>query len=186
MKVQNRLLLMAESAYSAASPDYSSPVWVEFKAAIREQYWLMLQDNRGLGVKLVSYSPEIDAVENAFRATKTLLVYEHENLVPGHPLAERSARFALTHNQLFRAVHDYYGHLLPGNDVSYAGELQAWLEHCRIFENAGHVEALKVLHAETLGQLARHYVTGKFEAIQEPKLLTWDWRRAQIALERER
>jgi hypothetical protein len=54
-----------------------------------------------------------------------------------------------TANDLFRVVHDIYGHFGPGNPYFRApGEERAWLQHSRMYSD----EALPAMSSETRGQ----------------------------------
>lgn len=55
---------------------------------------------------------------------------------------------ALNFNDVFRAVHDYFGHALYGNEFGPLGEEQAWLVHTRMFSPT----ATLALATETRGQ----------------------------------
>lgn len=150
--------------------------WAEFKAVIREQYARMLRDTFVRGIRLVNESPTIEEVRKHVEDTDGYLpVYQVESLCAGHPLVERSR--GLTLNQMFRAVHDVYGHLIPRNDTSVDGELKAYVAHARMFASAGHVMSLDVLAAETLGQVAAYVVEGKFADVQVPRTMSWDHER---------
>jgi hypothetical protein len=54
----------------------------------------------------------------------------------------------LTYNDLFRAVHDYYGHALYGNQFGPRGEEHAYRTHARMFTP----RARPAMAAETRGQ----------------------------------
>lgn len=54
----------------------------------------------------------------------------------------------LTVNDLFRAVHDYFGHAKEGYEFGPRGEYNAYLAHSRMFSE----EARPAMAAETLGQ----------------------------------
>lgn len=157
------------------SLEYRPEAWAEFKAVIREQYTQLLSKRDIRVVRLVSFSPDIDCVRERWNDRGELLVYEIESLCAGHPLADRAR--GLTHNQMFRAVHDYFGHLLPGNDTSVDGELKAYVAHARMFASAGHVLSLDVLTAETLGQVAAYVVEGGFAEVQVPRTMSWEHER---------
>jgi hypothetical protein len=53
-----------------------------------------------------------------------------------------------TYNDLFRAVHDYYGHVAEGNGFRANGEYNAWRAHRTMYSDA----AKPAMDAETLGQ----------------------------------
>jgi hypothetical protein len=61
--------------------------------------------------------------------------------VPGHPEGT-------LHNDLLRAVHDYFGHAVHGHSFGPQGELRTWHEHAKLFSPA----AQPALLAETHGQ----------------------------------
>lgn len=56
----------------------------------------------------------------------------------------------LKNNDLFRVVHDYFGHIAEGNGFRAQGEYNAWRIHSRMFSP----EAQGALASETLGQNA--------------------------------
>lgn len=60
--------------------------------------------------------------------------------VPGMP--------GVVHNDLFRAVHDWFAHAMHGHQFGPKGELRAWHEHARMFSPL----ARKALTTETHGQ----------------------------------
>lgn len=71
-----------------------------------------------------------------------------------HPLLEPSGikigDRELLNNDLFRAVHDYFGHTQQGYQFGPRGEFNAWQSHSRMFSD----EAQGALAAETLTQNA--------------------------------
>jgi len=71
---------------------------------------------------------------------------------PGHPLLAPSGIVEdgkeLLVNDLFRAVHDYFGHGKPGSSFGARGEENAWRAHSVMFSP----EARKALTTETRGQ----------------------------------
>jgi hypothetical protein len=70
----------------------------------------------------------------------------------GNPLMENSGvkvnGHELLNNDLFRAVHDYFGHTAEGYEFGPRGEYNAYLAHSRMFSE----EAKPALAAETLAQ----------------------------------
>jgi hypothetical protein len=72
----------------------------------------------------------------------------------GHPLLENSGLEIngkdLVFNDLFRAVHDYFGHTQQGYQFGPRGEFNAWREHSKMFSS----DAQGALAAETLAQNA--------------------------------
>ena len=76
------------------------------------------------------------------------------DVVAEHPLMADSGieidGTKLVHNDLFRAVHDYFGHTQQGFQFGPRGEYNAWREHSKMFGP----EAQGALAAETLAQSA--------------------------------
>lgn len=82
-------------------------------------------------------------------------INEHEESFSGpkdNPLLERTGEVAhgynQTYNDLFRAVHDYFGHAVHGHQFGPQGELRAWVEHAKMFSPL----ARPALSMETHGQ----------------------------------
>lgn len=69
-----------------------------------------------------------------------------------HPLLKESGVIInghnLKYNDLFRAVHDFFGHTKLGNQFGPKGEEIAWREHSRMFSD----EARRAMTTETRGQ----------------------------------
>jgi hypothetical protein len=59
----------------------------------------------------------------------------------------------LLHNDLFRAAHDAFGHVMSGNKFSLSGEFKAAYDHRQMFSD----EATPALLAETIGQICWFY-----------------------------
>ncbi|WP_320066159.1 hypothetical protein [Micromonospora sp. RTGN7] len=93
------------------------------------------------------------------RRSGTLAVYlTREGHGPGpvtapHPLREPSPVTAdgvvFTHNDVFRAVHDLFGHVMLGNSFGPRGEFRAAWGHLRMYSRQTH----PVLFAEQVGQI---------------------------------
>jgi len=67
---------------------------------------------------------------------------------PTHPLAEVDPDTGLMYNDMFRAVHDYFGHAVHPHSFGARGEIRAWEEHAKMFSP----EARRALTTETHGQ----------------------------------
>lgn len=69
-----------------------------------------------------------------------------------HPLAEEVGLsingFPLCYNDIFRAVHDYYGHAKEGYRFDARGEENAWRQHSKMYTDI----ARPAMSAETRGQ----------------------------------
>lgn len=84
--------------------------------------------------------------ESSFGATGGDLDPEHNPLVrrTGHTLNG----YRMTLNDMFRALHDYYGHAQTGNEFGPAGETNAWAEHAKMFSPLARL----AMSSETHGQ----------------------------------
>ncbi len=83
-----------------------------------------------------------------------LFIFRGGDFPEGHLLAApsgvRRGGLELSFNDLFRAVHDVFGHALYGNGFGPRGEDHAWRTHAAMFSPA----ALPSMSAETRGQNA--------------------------------
>lgn len=74
-----------------------------------------------------------------------------------HPMCEVSPVVIedepLLYNDLFRAVHDAFGHVMRGNGFGVSGEFLATHEHLRMYSD----EARPAVFAETVGQISWFY-----------------------------
>lgn len=103
-----------------------------------------------LRVRFVSGQPyaTAQALHNVFN-TRQLLISTDFNF---HPLWDEET------NLRFRAVHDYYGHILTGFDFTLEGELNAYLTCARL-----HTDSAKhALFTEVYVQALWHEVYGEF------------------------
>jgi hypothetical protein len=73
--------------------------------------------------------------------------FPEDSLIHG-PSGVEAAGHPHTHNDLFRAVHDLYGHALYGNQFGPRGEEHAWRTHSRMYSP----QARPALSMETRGQ----------------------------------
>ncbi|MGW3967461.1 crotonobetainyl-CoA--carnitine CoA-transferase [Amycolatopsis sp. NPDC005003] len=75
----------------------------------------------------------------------------------GHPMLGRSGIVAhgvdFTHNDVFRVVHDVFGHVLPGHGFGPRGEFKAAYCHMQVFS----AEAHPALFTEQIGQVAWYF-----------------------------
>jgi hypothetical protein len=67
--------------------------------------------------------------------------------------------FTKEQNLKFRAVHDYYTHIICNQDFGLRGELKAYNTHARLAP----VEALPALFTEVVGQVCYAIVNGKVD-----------------------
>jgi hypothetical protein len=188
-KREHEYLVDVAQAYVDAPHSPRAVAWDTFRIAIAKQYQQMTETTTALRRKPLRVYPtdtlKADTIyataEEMFddiRLSGMLYVYTGgSDFAVNHPLEyfsflKDANGDHITWNTAFRAVHDYFGHYAAGADFGYPGELEAYAEHARVFKVQGYPEALPVLFAETVGQLAYHYATrGRFVPIQEAKLL---------------
>lgn len=137
-----------------ALPDWQVGAVGSYKALaaeVREQY-VMLRA-AGMAVAFVDYEPYRvgrDLLADAQRGTiRVLRTAVGDNR---HPFLSD------TENDLFRAVHDYFGHVLTGRGFDRHGEEAAFQAHSAMFG----VVAQRALATETRGQTAALIATGSF------------------------
>lgn len=145
-------------------PDVAA-AYEAFKCEVYHQY----RELAGpiIDVLHVPYNP-YDSSRELFadiRDNQCLAVYQGGDLPSDHPLRELAPRCRrLSYNDLFRAVHDYYGHYIPCAGFGPKGEDAAWYNHSRMFSPL----AQRAMTTETRGQnswFVEHNKPG-----QEPKV----------------
>lgn len=65
-----------------------------------------------------------------------------------HPMLEVDPETGLSYNDMFRAIHDYFGHAKEGHQFGPNGEENAWMAHVKMFSP----EARPAMTSETRGQ----------------------------------
>lgn len=93
--------------------------------------------------------PDANSMIRDVAANKRLAYYPTQpgQLPADHPLAE-TAPNGLLYNDMFRTVHDYFGHAMHGHSFDKLGEKRAWDEHSQMFTPS----ARQALTTETHGQ----------------------------------
>lgn len=79
---------------------------------------------------------------------KNLGYYQGGDMPQDHPLAQVDPETGLTPNDMFRAVHDLYGHALHGFEFGPRGEYGAWKAHSQMYSP----EARRAMTSETHSQ----------------------------------
>lgn len=102
-------------------------------------------------VEFVDEDPYKSAEEmrEAVKGTKILKVYKGDS---DHPF------FTEEENWIFRAVHDYYTHIIHGENFNLRGEIRAYNTHSKLAPPL----ALPALYTEVVGQVCVAIVTGDF------------------------
>lgn len=145
------------AAYQNIPHDPNNPevaaAYAAFKSEIKEQ-WLHAQANGYSFEPFESkpgneqpYKSSSDAAEKIDRE-KRVLFFQGGEMPADHPLAEVDPDTGYSYNDLFRGIHDLYGHVANGNEFGPRGETAASQDHSRMFSP----EAQKAMLFETLGQ----------------------------------
>lgn len=89
------------------------------------------------------------AITDDLVRNKHLYVFNGGDIAPDHPLAEQIPGHPLgNYNNVFRAVHDVFGHGKTGADFGHRGEDHAWRSHASMYSPL----ARRALATETRGQ----------------------------------
>jgi hypothetical protein len=141
------------AAAYAAAPVFESRAIPAYRAFIREtvrqfQFLTRPIGQGGLGVKVIVWSPDPypgpAAMMDELRHRRRLRVFSTEACGNPHP-------YLTDHqNDMFRAVHDAFGHSATGRGFDADGEEAAWFAHSHMYSPL----ARRALTTETRGQQA--------------------------------
>lgn len=141
--------LVAE-AYEAA-PDFDESMLPSYKAMIDHAENVLYPQilGKGIDVQFVDYDPyqNRDEMANDVINNKVLKI---SSLFNEHPVLTEEQ------NLKFRAVHDYYTHIVCNQDFGLKGELKAYNTHATLAPPA----ALPALFTEVVGQACYAIVNG--------------------------
>ena len=133
---------LVADAYEAA-PEYDEKILPSYKVlidhAVNKLYPQIL--GKGIDIQFVENDPYTDRDQMA-DDVKSNGVLKISKLFNNHPV------FTAEENLKFRAVHDYYTHIVRNQDFGLKGELKAYNTHARLAPPA----ALPALFTEVVGQ----------------------------------
>ena len=133
---------LVADAYEAA-PEYDEKILPSYKVlidhAVNKLYPQIL--GKGIDIQFVENDPYTDRDQMA-NDVKSNGVLKISKLFNNHPV------FTAEENLKFRAVHDYYTHIVCNQDFGLKGELKAYNTHARLAPPA----ALPALFTEVVGQ----------------------------------
>jgi hypothetical protein len=133
---------LVADAYEAA-PEYDESVLPSYRAlidhAVNKLYPQIL--GKGIDIQFVKDDPYADRNQMAADVENNK-VLKISKLFNDHPV------FTAEENLKFRAVHDYYTHIVCNQDFGLKGELKAYNTHARLAPPA----ALPALFTEVVGQ----------------------------------
>jgi hypothetical protein len=159
------------------------PAYRAFRDETRKQYEFLTRpaEQGGLGIRVVVSPrdpyPDAIAMTEDLRAYRRLLVYATAGCGNEHPWLSNDE------NDMFRAVHDAFGHAAIGRGFDADGEEAAWLKHATMYSGP----ARRAMTTETRGQtcaLIYHYQGRRF-AEQKMMLLPEEfWRLGGASVDR--
>ena len=133
---------LVADAYEAA-PEYDEKILPSYKVlidhAVNKLYPQIL--GKGIDIQFVENDPYTDRDQMA-DDVKSNGILKISKLFNDHPV------FTVEENLKFRAVHDYYTHIVCNQDFGLKGELKAYNTHARLAPPA----ALPALFTEVVGQ----------------------------------
>lgn len=139
--------------YEAAKHEPGDPqvkaAYDAMKAETLDQYRYL--QKRGVTIEPFGDRPQYEnseAMMRDVRDNRHLYFYQGGDLPADHPLAERVPGTDYTYNDVFRAVHDYFGHTKEGVGFGPRGEENAWLSHSQMYTPL----ARRAMTTETRGQ----------------------------------
>lgn len=154
-KLNPKNMAKVAKAFEALEHKPDSPevrrAYQALKGEVKKQFDFITND---LGIKMEPwtqpgqpYANSKEMMEDVAR-NKRLFFFTGGDMPADHPLAEVEPSTGLTFNDLFRAVHDVFGHAKEGFQFGPVGEENAFREHARMFSS----EARGALATETKGQ----------------------------------
>ncbi len=145
--------------FETAKHEPDSPAVKEAYDALAAETAAQYRHLEGKGIKMEPWRQEGQPYANSaammedVRANKHLWYFPTEagygegQQTIQHPMLAKGEN-GLPVNDMFRAVHDYYGHAKEGYEFGPRGELNAYLAHSSMFSD----KAKPAMAAETLGQ----------------------------------
>lgn len=118
---------------------------------VEEQFHHM--EASGIKAQFVDYDPYPTAASMIADVERGVIKVMRTDITGPHDF------FTNQQNDMFRAVHDVYGHAAIGRGFDRHGERAAYLSHRDMFKDP---DAVRALATETEGQNATVHVTGRF------------------------
>ena len=152
--------------YMEASPFITSLARIAYRGMaiqVRRQFAEVVSEVR---VSFQDEDPYADASEMFADVRRGRLAIYRTSPNQSHPLLSDGE------NDMFRAVHDYYGHFGSGRDFSRHGEEAAWVRHSGMFSGL----ARRAMTSETRGQSSAFvWINGGREFPEQKAVLLPDW-----------
>jgi hypothetical protein len=124
------------------------PAYRAFRTETARQFDLLTRSPRrgGLGVEVTT--SDLDPYRGADEMMLDLVTARKLTVFRTSAAGNPHPWLSDDDNDMFRAVHDIFGHAAAGRGFDRHGEEAAWLEHCRLYSPA----ARRALTTETRGQ----------------------------------
>lgn len=141
-------------AYQAMPHDPSNPQVAASYDALKQDVTDQWNHAVANGIQFEPWGTEGQPYKNSaemaqdVRNNNHLYFFQGGDMPADHPLAATSPDTGLTYNDMFRAVHDLYGHAQGGYEFGPRGEENAWRTHSQMMSPA----ALPAMTTETKGQ----------------------------------
>lgn len=109
---------------------------------------------KDMGIKFEPWTKEGQPYKNSAEMMKDvrnnhhLYFYQGGDLPRNHPLLDINPQTGLSYNDMFRAVHDLFGHAAEGNEFGPKGERRAFIAHSQMMRP----DSIPALAFETHGQ----------------------------------
>lgn len=155
--------IVAQSYIDA--PDFDESMIPSYNALMESTKKLFKQLQSKLKVEFVDYNPyeSRDQMNDEVKKTGVLKIL---SLYNDHPL------FSKEENLMFRAVHDYFTHIISNQNFDLRGELKAYNTHAKLVPP----DALPALFTEVAGQACYAIVNGSFPKQKICKLNGFDYK----------
>lgn len=155
-------------AYDALKHDPNDPKVKKAYDALIKETKAQCQALKDAGYKLEPTAQDpykgYEEMRDDINKNKRIKVWTGGQPPADHPLSAVDPETGLTHNTLFRAVHDIMGHVAGDNDFSQTGEENAYQRHAQSYSK----EALPALTTETKGQTSNFFNSGKVRSGAAP------------------
>jgi hypothetical protein len=160
VKVDPEFASRLADAYESAQHNPGSPGVEASYSAMKRETLAQFDFLAERGVKMEPWTGEGEPYKNSGAMRQDVRDNQHLWFLPtestglpaDHPLAAAAGRTVngrqLVYNDVFRAVHDYFGHAAEGNKFGPHGEEVAWQLHARMYSE----DALPAMTTETRGQ----------------------------------
>ena len=134
-KWQDKVSKAIHNAYDSLKADYSNDPQVkeayeQLAQEIDAQYEYLTNE---LGIQITF--TENDPYDDSLHMLDDVYSNKHLRVFKGgepHPFLDKKDNNGISLNEKFRAVHDYFGHAVDGNQFGKIGEEEAWAAHSKM------------------------------------------------------